>query len=143
MHRPAPAWRLFRLSAVYFVLLALGAPAMPAPAVAGPDFPFGQELLLDVKPMRGSKRVPSLEIASNGATAIDLWCNRVQGQIVVAGSTITIMRGPIIERQCTPERMRGDEAMLAALLQVTGWKRQGDIVILEGAKRMRFRISTN
>ena len=143
MFRPAPVRRSFCPFAAGLVLLALIVPAMPVPAVAGSEFPFGQELLLDVKPMRGSKRVPNLEIAANGATAIDLWCNRVQGQIVVVENTISILRGPITVRQCTPERVRGDEELLAALLQAARWKRQGDIVILEGAKRMRFRISTN
>jgi hypothetical protein len=70
--------------ATYLVLLALVMPAMLVPA-ASDEFPFGQELLLDANPMRGSKRVPSLEIATNGATAIDLWCNSMQGQIVVGG----------------------------------------------------------
>jgi heat shock protein HslJ len=143
MFRPAPVGRQLRPFAVYFVLLALMVPAMPAAAFAGPEFPFGQELLLDVRPMPGSKRVPSLEIRADGATAIDLWCNRVQGQIVVLKDTISILRGPVIVRQCTPERAQMDEELLSALLQVTTWKRQGDVVILEGATRLRFRISTN
>jgi heat shock protein HslJ len=143
MNRPALARRLFHPLAAVVLLLSFAASAVPVPAIAGPEFPFGQELLLDVNPMPGSKQVPSLEVGANGATAIDLWCNRMQGQIVVVGNTISILRGPIIVRECSPERMRGDDEVLAALLQVTRWKREGDIVILEGAKRMRFRIATN
>jgi hypothetical protein len=43
--------------------------------------------------------------------------------------------------QCTPERMQADEEMLATLNQVTGWRRQGDEVVLEGAQALKFRLS--
>lgn len=33
-------------------------------------FPFDRELMLDTAPMRGSKRIPILEIAANGAASI-------------------------------------------------------------------------
>ena len=138
MPRPAPVRRPFRPLAAAFVLAAL---AMPA--VAGPEFPFGQELLLDVNPLPGSKAVPSLEIGANGAATIDLWCNRMQGQIVVKGNAISVSRGPIVIRDCTPERTSADDEVLAALLQVTTWKREGDFVILRGAKSLRFRLATN
>lgn len=143
MFRSVPVRSLFLSVASCICLLASPASIVPGPAVAESNFPFGQELLLDVKPLRGSKRVPSLEIAANGATTIDLWCNRVQSQIVVTGATISILRGPVIVRECAPERVARDDALLEALLQATGWKRQGNIVILEGARRLRFRIATN
>src|SRR6476660_8285717 len=76
-------------------------------AAAAEPFPFDEELLLDAKPMRGSKRVPMLDIRAGGAVLIDLWCNSVQGQLVVADDTITVLTGPKTDRTCTPERLRG------------------------------------
>src|SRR6516165_4929691 len=46
----------------------------PPLAAAADAFPFGTTLMLDVAPMRGSKRIPMLEIAENGAASSDLWC---------------------------------------------------------------------
>jgi heat shock protein HslJ len=112
-------------------------------ALADSTFPFGHELLLDARPMKGSKRVPILDIRANGAAEIDLWCNSVQGQIVVASDTITITTGEKTERQCEPERMRRDDEMLSALSQVTNWRRQGDTLILSGPRTIRFRLETN
>jgi heat shock protein HslJ len=112
-------------------------------AAAGSAFPFGREWLLDARPMKGSKRVPSLDIKSDGATEIDLWCNSVRGQIVVSRDEITITTGEKTERQCEPERMRGDEDMLLALSQVTSWRLQGDTLILSGPRTIRFRMETN
>ena len=43
--------------------------------------------------------------------------------------------------QCTPERMQADEELLGALIQVTGWRRQGDGIVLEGPKTLKFRPS--
>jgi heat shock protein HslJ len=106
-------------------------------------FPFGSELLLDVSPMRGSKRIPNMDIAANGAIALELWCNRVEGQIVVAADTITVLTGQATSRQCSPERLRGDAELLAALHEVTKWRRQGDKVQLIGPRTLRFRLPTN
>jgi heat shock protein HslJ len=140
MNRP---WLASRRAVVVVVLgVAIGAVAPPAVA-AQPDFPFGRELLLDVLPMKGSKRVPSLDIADNGLAAIELWCNAVKGQLVVAGDTITILTGARTERPCTPERMRGDDDMLTALTEVTNWRREGEFLVLTGARTMRFRVQTN
>lgn len=100
---------------------------VPMSLAADSTFPFDKELLLDVKPMKGSKRVPILGIGPKGETAIDLWCNSVEAQIVVVESTITILTGQKTERQCDPARMRGDDDLLAALQQVTSWRREGDV----------------
>jgi hypothetical protein len=51
-----------------------------APAAAGDSFPFGTTLMLDAAPMRGSKRIPMLEIAENGVVSIDLWCASARGR---------------------------------------------------------------
>ena len=133
-----------RPHALLLILLAgslvAGAPEVRA---ADHDFPFDRELLLDVLPMRGSKRLPALEIDDRGRTVIDLWCNSVEGQIVVVEDTITIMTGNRTERACPPERQQGDEELHAALRQVTHWRRDGVTVTLIGPKRLRYRIPTN
>lgn len=116
---------------------------LPMCLAADSTFPFDKELLLDVKPMKGSKRVPILGIGPKGETAIDLWCNSVEAQIVVVDSTITILTGQKTERQCDPARMRGDDDLLAALQQVTSWRREGDVLMLRGGKTLRFRQATN
>jgi heat shock protein HslJ len=107
------------------------------------SFPFDSELMLDAKPMKGSKRIPVLTIGPNGKAEIDLWCNSVEGQVVVVDSTITVMTGAKTERQCDAARTRGDDELLAALLQATTWSREGDILTLRGAKTLRFRQATN
>jgi heat shock protein HslJ len=93
--------------------------------------------------MKGSKRVPSLDIDANGSAEIDLWCNTVRGQLVVAGDTITILTGTKTERQCPQERVQGDEDMLSTLTEVTNWRREGDVLILTGPRTVRFRLQTN
>jgi heat shock protein HslJ len=114
------------------------------PAVASERaFPFDRELMLDTAPMPGSKRVPILEIAENGAASIDLWCASARGQASIGGDSITIVAGPIEPAQCAPERQSGDENLLAALVQVTNWRRSGDVIELQGATTLRFRLMTN
>ena len=98
---------------------------MPAGSAADSAFPFDSELMLDAKPMKGSKRVPILGIGPKGEAAIDLWCNSIEAQIVVVESTITIMTGRKTDRQCDPARMRGDDELLATLQQVNSWRRRG------------------
>ena len=107
------------------------------------ELPFGSELLLDARPLPGSKRIPNLEIAANGTIALEMWCNRVDGQVVVAGDTITVITGQPTERACSPERARGDTELLDALNGVTNWRRQGDTVVLVGPKTLRFKMPTN
>jgi len=90
------------------------------PAVASErSFPFDRELMLDTAPMPGSKRVPIIEIAENGAALIDLWCATARGQASIGGDSITIVAEPIEPTQCAPERQSGDENLLAALAQFT------------------------
>jgi heat shock protein HslJ len=116
------------------------APLAPA---AERGFPFGSELIMEAKPMRGSKRVPMLVIGAQGETSIEAWCNTVKAQMVVAGDTVTILTGGATEQQCADERMRGDEELLDALTQVTNWRREGDVLTLRGPKTLRFRTLTN
>ncbi len=129
------------------VLLGLGWTAAWASAAsaaaAAQEFPYDREMLLDARPMSGSKRLPGLEVAGNGAATIDLWCNGGSGQVVVAGDTVTIIAGPMSKQQCAAERMQGDDDLLAALSQVTTWRREGDILVLIGPRTLRYRLTTN
>jgi hypothetical protein len=92
------------------LLAALGLAMFVGPIPAHADgFPFGHELLLDASPMRGSKKVPMLDIGDAGTAEIELWCNSVKAQLVVAGATITIITGEPSARQCAPDRARADD----------------------------------
>jgi heat shock protein HslJ len=112
-------------------------------APAQEDFPFDRELLLDARPMKGSKRLPNLEVEANGAATIELWCNSVQARIVVNGEGVAISAGEKTDRQCTPERAQADDQLLEALTQVAGWRWDGENLVLTGAKELRFRLQTN
>ena len=125
------------------VLAALASGGPNAGLASESRFPFDSELLLDAKPMRGSKRIPNMDVAANGAIALEMWCNRVEGQLVVAADTITVMTGPVSDRQCPPERARGDADLLSVLTEVTSWRREGDVVLLIGPRTLRFRLPTN
>ena len=116
---------------------------LPGAAVAQSEFPYDSELILDVAPMRGSKRIPNMDVAPNGAIALEMWCNRLEGQFIVAADTVTVVTGQPTQRQCPPERAQGDEQLLAALAQVTNWRRQGDTFILIGPRSLRFKVPTN
>jgi heat shock protein HslJ len=107
------------------------------------QFPFDSELIMDVAPMRGSKRIPNMDVAPNGRLALEMWCNRIEGQFVVAADTVTVLTGQATQRQCPPERAQGDEQLLAALTQVTNWRRNGDTLELIGPRTLRFRLPTN
>jgi heat shock protein HslJ len=107
------------------------------------EFPFEGELLLDARPMPGSKRIPNMDISANGTIALEMWCNHVEGQVVVAGDTITVITGQPTDRGCPPERARADTELLDALSGVTNWRRQGDSLVLIGPKTLRFKVPTN
>jgi heat shock protein HslJ len=140
MHRPRLTLRRAALAFALGTSLAGGlSPAAPAQS----QFPFGREFVLDAAPMKGSKRVPILDIDDKGIADIDLWCNSVKGQLVVAGDTITIITGPKSERSCPPEQTQGDDDVLAALAGVTNWKLEGDTLVLIGTRTMRFRAQSN
>ena len=117
--------------------------AVSGAALADQGFPFDSELLLDVRPMPGSKRIPNMDVAANGAIALEMWCNRVEGQVIVAGDTITVLTGEPTNRQCPPDRARSDAELLSALTEATTWRRQGSTVLLIGPRTLRFRLPTN
>ena len=124
------------------------------PARAGEPFPYGSELILDAAPMPGSKRIPMLEIEDDGTASIDLWCTSLHAQATVTDDRITILPGPpaaLIPGQpagdtqapCDPDRQASDATLLAALAQVTAWRRSGDLVELSGSTSLRYRLMTN
>ena len=127
------------------VVVALGVAGLTVAGAAWAQspFPFENELLLDVNPMPGSKRIPNMDVAANGSIVFEMWCNRVEGQVVVAADTITVVTGQATARQCPPARERADADLLAALTDVTNWRRQGSVVTLIGPKSLRFRLPTN
>jgi META domain len=107
-------------------------------------FPFGTELMLDVEPLYGSKRIPMIEIDDDGTATIDLWCASVHASATVGESSITIVAtDQPQEAQCTPERQTGDQDLLTALSQVTNWRRDGEVIELVGPTTLRFREMTN
>jgi heat shock protein HslJ len=140
MTRP---WTTLRRAALALAFGTAATASLASAVAAQSEFPFGSELMLDVKPMKGSKRVPMLDIDQKGLAEIDLWCNSVKGQMVVAGDTITIITGEKTERSCPPERAQADDEVLGALNEVTSWRREGDILVLIGTRTMRFRLQTN
>ena len=126
---------------VLVVMVLLGPPGLARAADSA--FPFGTELMLDVEPLYGSKRVPMLQIEDNGTATIDLWCASAHASATVGESSITIVAEPAEPAQCTPERQSGDATLLAALSQMTNWRRDGDVIELIGPTTLRFRAMTN
>jgi hypothetical protein len=120
-------------------LMCVGA----APVSAQNGFPFDAELILDVDPMPGSKRIPNMDVTADGAVALEMWCHRVEGRVVVAADTVTFIPGPVTERQCPPERAAADTELLSALTAVTGWRRDGHRVTLIGPRPLHFRLPSN
>jgi heat shock protein HslJ len=121
------------------ILLAATAPA----ATAQGEFPFDHEMLLDERPLPGSKRVPILDIGADGRATVDLWCKSGPAQVEVSGSAIKFTLAPMPDAPCTPERMQRDDDMAAALAEVTNWRIEGDVVTLIGPTPLRFRLSTH
>lgn len=121
--------------------VVLGSTVLPAAAQDG--FPFNAELTLDAAPMRGSKRIPNLEIGRSGEVIIELWCKGARGRFSVAGDTVVFVPGPVDDRGCPADRAAADDALLAALAETTTWRRQGEVLLLAGSRQLRFRLNTN
>jgi hypothetical protein len=124
-------------------LLVLGVGTAVASPLRAEDFPFGMGLTLDAAPMRGSKRVPSLEIGDSGEVQLDLWCKSATGQLSVAGDSVVFVPGPVKDNSCPADRATADDNLLATLSEVTGWKREGDWLTFTGPKPLRFQLLTN
>jgi hypothetical protein len=116
---------------------------------AADPFPYDRELLLEARPIRPAKRMPMLTVSSDGRATIDLWCRSVPALIQVAGPAIRIETAPLPESlprymsegQCNERRLQADNEMLAALAQVTEWRKQGSEVVLAGPTVLKFRPS--
>jgi hypothetical protein len=121
------------------VLAGLALP-LSNPARAASDFPFDQELVFDAAPMRPAKRMPVLTVAEDGRATIDLWCRTVAARVEVLDGAIRVETAPLpeampqymAEGQCSERRIAADSEMLAALTQVTQWRKHGDGVELRG-----------
>src|SRR5262245_48028149 len=132
-----------RVGRAFALGLVLGV-ACPTSAIAQEDFPFEREMLLDARPMKGSKRLPGLEVQPGGAAVIDLWCNSLQARVAVNGDAITITADEKTDRQCAPERAQADSELMDVLAQVSQWQWAGEgAVVLIGSKSQRFRVRTS
>src|SRR5262245_9634356 len=123
--------------------LAAGLAMMVAATAAAAEFPFERELLLDAKPLPGSKRVPMLEIMREGRAIIDLWCKSGDGRVEVSGDTIKITIEAMKLESCAPERMQRDEELAAALVAVTQWRMEDDVLVLIGPTELRYAVSSH
>jgi heat shock protein HslJ len=110
---------------------------------SGPGFPFDHELRFDGNPVRGSKRVPGLQITKTGAAEIDLWCASGKGQAVIIDNQITIIPLSLQDNQCPADRLRMDEDLLNSLTAVTTWRWDGQTLVLVGPRPLRFRPASN
>jgi len=124
-------------------LVAAAAANLVAPPLDAGDFPFGMGLTLDAAPMRGSKRVPSIEIGDSGEVQFVLWCKSATGQLSVAGDSVVFVPGPVQDNDCPADRAAADDNLIAALSEATGWKRQGDSLTFTGPRPLRFLLLTN
>ena len=124
-------------------LLLITAALDSTPARADDGFPFEMQMQLDVNRMPGSKRIPNLDIGEAGEVVFELWCKGGKGQFSVAGNTVIFVPGAMENRSCPPDRAQADDELIAALTDVSTWKRQDDLVFFVGTKTLRFRINTN
>jgi hypothetical protein len=124
-------------------LLLIATALDSTPAHADDGFPFEAQMQLDVNRMPGSKRIPNLDIGEAGEVVFELWCKGGKGQFSVAGNTVIFVPGAMENRSCPPDRAQADDELIAALTDVSTWKRQDDLVLFVGTKTLRFRINTN
>lgn len=117
--------------------------AMHEVVASGRGFPFDHELRFDADPVRGSKRVPGLQITRTGAAEIDLWCASGKGHAVIIEDQITIVPLFMQDNQCPADRLRMDEDMLNTLTAVTTWRWDGQLLVLVGPRPLRFRPASN
>jgi heat shock protein HslJ len=139
----APETTMLRRLYVRWLVIAVLASNPLAAMAAETIFPFGRELMLDGKPTRGTKRLPSLSIEQDGTAAIDLWCGSLRGRADVGNGTIAITPGERDNAQCDPERVAGDDDLLDVLVHMTNWRRRGDTVEFSGPATLRFHLMTN
>jgi META domain len=81
--------------------------------------------------------------SANDKTLLSCVARSARAQAVVADNAISISPGDLQDTQCGPDRQTRDTELLAALAQVTNWRRHGDVVELLGVTPLRFRLMTN
>src|SRR5262245_48866774 len=123
-------------------VLAAAAVFVAATAFAD-EFPFERELMLEAKPLPGSKRVPMLEILREGRAMIDLWCKSGDGRVEVAGETIKITIEAMKVETCTPERTERDEPLAGALAAITQWRMEEDVLVLIVPTELVYTLSSH
>ncbi len=131
------------VSMVLGICAALAIAAMWQPAAAQKAFPYGAELRLDANPMKGSKRLPWLQFSENGTVDIDLWCASGRGRADVSGRAITIVPTGLRDNQCSQAQLEADKDFLSKLMQVTAWRWEGVLLVLEGPEALRWRPASN
>lgn len=115
------------------------------------QFPFDQELMLNVPPMRPGKRMPVITIESNGNAVIGLWCKSVPAHVQFSDTAMKIEAAPLPDdlpamqgkAQCTPERMAADGPLLETFGAVTAWHRDGNTIVLDGPTRLTLSAPAN
>ncbi len=123
--------------------IAVSPLAAAGPAAAQKAFPFGAELRLEARPLKGSKRLPWLQFSDDGTVEIDLWCVTGRGRAVVDGKSLSIVPTSMRDNQCPPDRLELDKDFLTQLTQVTGWRWEGVLLVLDGPQPLRWRPATN
>ena len=123
--------------------LAVIAMMLVATTALAAEFPFERELLLEAKPLPGSKRVPMLEIRRDGRAIVDLWCRSGEARVKIEDDMIEFTLGAMREEGCTPERTQRDEAMAAALGKVVNWSMEDDVLVLIGPTELRYALSSH
>jgi hypothetical protein len=134
-----PGRHVFILFAAVISIAAVMCEAM----ASGPGFPFDHELRFDANPVRGSKRVPGLQITKTGAAEIDLWCASGTAHAIIIEDQITIVPIAMQDNQCPADRLRMDEDLLNNLTAVTTWRWDGQMLVLVGPRPLRFRPTSN
>lgn len=112
-------------------------------AWASEPFPFDRELTMNARPMSGSKRLPTLEIAADGAAKVGLWCYDGKGQFIVVGDAVSFIPGEVMPASCSDEQKQRDNALLNEMMQVTAWKMTGEVLTLIGPRNLEYCINTN
>jgi heat shock protein HslJ len=132
-----------RAAFIVFTVFAAAIVMTGQPAAAQKAFPYGAELRLDAQPLKGSKRVPWLQFSANGAVDIDLWCATGRGNAAIADRAITITPTALRDNQCTPAQLDADKDFLSKLMQVTAWRWDGFLLVLDGPEVLRWRPASN
>lgn len=95
------------------------------------------------RPCRGPSGCPGFNFSESGSADIDLWCAIGRGRAVVVDRTLTIVPTAMRDNQCSPEQLEADKEVLVRLAQVTGWRWEGFMLVLDGPQPMRWRPASN